>query len=89
MALTKRQANRGKTTTRRKETNEQIMDASLKRYGYLSLRVSFAVKDEKAAYRGMKGESIVVRKVPCTGDVTILIGEVRQAIVNYIKGAGK
>lgn len=85
MALTKRQANRGKTTTRRKETNEQLMEQTLERYGYLSMRVTFSVKDGKGVYRGMKGESIVIRKVPTEEQFKALISAVRNRIVHFVK----
>ena len=88
MALSKRQSNRGRTTTRRKETNDQIMEAATKRYGYLSVRINFAVKDELGAYRGMKGESIVVRKAGDARVVKNLMAVVHTRVIEFVKSGG-
>lgn len=80
---------RGRTTTKRLATNEEIMLQSLKTYGYLSVRVAFAVKDEDGAYRGLKGKAVVVKKMPNQGMVLQLVDSVEKCVVDFVTKKGK
>jgi len=47
----------------RPASNEEIMERALDKFGYLTLRVSFSVRDSDGQYKGLRGKAITLTKV--------------------------
>lgn len=63
-------------TTKRKESNEEVMLASLEHRKSLDLRVLFQVKDKDGIWRVLRGQEIIMKKIPSQGRLLSLINGV-------------
>lgn len=59
--------------TKRQESNEEVMLASLEHRKSLDLRVLFQVRDKDGTWRVLRGQEFTVRKIPNQGRLLSLV----------------
>lgn len=72
--------------TKRQESNEEVMLASLEHRKSLDLRVLFQVKDKAGTWRMLRGQELIMRKIPNQGRLLSLINVAWLAMKNYLPG---
>lgn len=67
---------------KRQESNEEVMLAALEHRKSLDLRVLFQVRDKDGTWRILRGQELIVKKIPNQGRLLSLINKIWLGAVN-------